>query len=231
MKHLKALLEDMRAFNLDTQEELDLDALADINLDSLIGDEDEESEGNPEELDFNNDLVNTSLDDYDDEANEFGLAADGDTFDNDTFDSDLDLSDSADDFDLEGGPDSSGDLGVIDLDSPLTGQDIDDVETIDGEDQEELDLGEPEDTNFQGEIRTVKGANLVYKRKSHDGNYDELWIYNVGNDIKRETQIRRAILAGTDIDPGKQESQDGSQRADTTTTGNVQFLSIVGLPQ
>lgn len=85
--------------------------------------------------------------------------------------------------------------------------------------------------DFQGEIRTVRGANLVFKRKMDDGNFEELWIYNVGNDIKRETQIRRAILAGTDIDPGSQESKDGQQRADTSTAGNVQFLHIVGLPQ
>ncbi len=76
-----------------------------------------------------------------------------------------------------------------------------------------------------------KAASLIFKRKMEDGNFEELWIYNVGNDIKRETQIRRAILAGTDVDPGSQESKDGSQRADTSTLGNVQFLHIVGLPQ
>lgn len=87
-----------------------------------------------------------------------------------------------------------------------------------------------EDQNFQGNIRTVSGANLVYKRKSDDGNYEELWIYNVGNDIRQESQIRRAILAGTDIAPNQRESEDGTQEEETTTVGNVQFLRITGLP-
>lgn len=87
-----------------------------------------------------------------------------------------------------------------------------------------------EDPNFQGNIRTVAGADLVYKRKEEDGNYEELWIYNVGNDIKKETQIRRAILAGTDIVPSQRESEDGTQRSETFTVGNVQYLKIAGLP-
>jgi hypothetical protein len=85
-------------------------------------------------------------------------------------------------------------------------------------------------SDFQGTIRTVAGANLVYKRKGTDGNYEELWIYNVGNDIKKETQIRRAILAGTDIMPSQRESEDGTQSSDTFTIGNVQYLNIFGLP-
>ena len=36
MKILKALREEMRAFNLDTDEELDLEALQDIDLDALL---------------------------------------------------------------------------------------------------------------------------------------------------------------------------------------------------
>lgn len=92
--------------------------------------------------------------------------------------------------------------------------------------------GEPqeEDPDFQGDIRTVKGADLVYKRKQEDGNYEELWIYNVGTDIRTETQIRKAILAGTDIVPQQRESDDGSQHCDTYTVGNVQYLRIFGLP-
>lgn len=89
---------------------------------------------------------------------------------------------------------------------------------------------EEEDPNFQGNIRTVAGADLVYKRKVEDGNYEELWIYNVGTDIKKETQIRRAILAGTDIVPSQRESEDGTQRSETFTVGNVQYLKISGLP-
>jgi hypothetical protein len=86
------------------------------------------------------------------------------------------------------------------------------------------------DANFQGEIRTVTGANLVYKRQDDGGTYEELWIYNVGDDVKAEVQIRRAILAGTDILPSSRESEDGTQQADTYTVGNVQFLKLTGLP-
>lgn len=86
------------------------------------------------------------------------------------------------------------------------------------------------DPDFQGDIRTVKGANLVYKRKQEDGNFDEMWIFNVGKDIRTETQIRKAILAGTDIVPSQRESEDGVQHCDTYTVGNVQYLVIHGLP-
>jgi hypothetical protein len=67
--------------------------------------------------------------------------------------------------------------------------------------------------------------------QNQDGTYNELWIYTVGKDVKSEFAIRRAILSGTDIDPNKQESDDGSQRANTSTVGNVQFIQITGLPQ
>lgn len=100
-----------------------------------------------------------------------------------------------------------------------------------GDDEAPEDFGmEDEDPDFQGNIRTVAGADLVYKRKEEDGNYEELWIYNVGTDIKKETQIRRAILAGTDIVPSQRESEDGTQRSETFTVGNVQYLKISGLP-
>lgn len=92
------------------------------------------------------------------------------------------------------------------------------------------DMVDQHDPNFEGEIRTVAGADLVYKRKQEDGNYEELWIYNVGNDIRKETEIRKAILAGTDIDPSQRESEDGLQNAETSTVGNVQYLKITGLP-
>lgn len=88
----------------------------------------------------------------------------------------------------------------------------------------------PEDENFQGNVRSVAGANLVYKRKTEDGNFEELWVYSVGNDIRKETQVRKAILAGTDIVPSQRESEDGEQRSETTTLGNVQYLKIFGLP-
>lgn len=231
MKTLKALLEDVRAFNLDTDEELDLDALADLDLDSLLGGEYQDDDGSDVVggLDFS-DLANLVLDD---EPFEFG-------------DKSLELSDLGDDaigdgggYELGGGEeggesadDFAFDVGDEVLNSDEEEQDFDDMSQNQADD---IATNDPDaaDSNqdFQGEIRTVRGANLVFKRKMDDGNFEELWIYNVGNDIKRETQIRRAILAGTDIDPGSQESKDGQQRADTSTAGNVQFLHIVGLPQ
>lgn len=212
MKTLKALREEMRAFNLDDDTELDLDALGDIDIDALLGAEfGQEEETEYTDLDFS-DLGNMSIDDYEDD---------------DSGDFDLD-SPPAEEFSGFESEDSSDDIGSQDIDSvelpgdeELSGDELDDGASPEGE----------ENPNFQGEIRTVRGANLVYKRKMDDGNFEELWIYNVGKDIKRETQIRRAILAGTDVDPGAQESKDGSQRAETTTTGNVQFLNITGLPQ
>lgn len=224
MKTLKALREEMRAFNLDTDEELDLEALADIDLDSILGGElDDGTETGYTPLDFNDDdLGGMNIDDFvDDESGEGDVDNDLDGFSIDGEEGDLSLD----------GGDGEAETDDLSLDGGLSDEEmvsLGDEESIEGEDGE---VAPEENPDFQGEIRTVKGGNLVFKRKNEDGNFDELWIYNVGNDIKRETQIRRAILAGTDIDPGKQESKDGTQRADTTTTGNVQFLHITGLPQ
>lgn len=218
MKTLKDLLEDVRAFNLDTDEELDLDALADIDLDSLLGGDYIDPDSGADEL-----------------AIDFGnIALDDEPLDpEDSFGPDDELSDDPNELDVDG-ENSDFDFGSIALD---------DEELDFGDETDEPDMGEEgledeegmgeetPDADFQGEIRTVRGANLVFKRKTEDGNFEELWIYNVGNDIKRETQVRRAILAGTDVDPGSQESKDGSQRAESSTTGNVQFLHIIGLPQ
>jgi hypothetical protein len=114
----------------------------------------------------------------------------------------------------------------IDDDSGYSDEDLNDTEQpLDDQDQE---AGNPD---LQGQIRSVTGAVLVYKRQNQDGTYNELWIYTVGKDVKSEFAIRRAILSGTDIDPNKQESDDGSQRANTSTVGNVQFIQITGLPQ
>lgn len=96
------------------------------------------------------------------------------------------------------------------------------------DDQEDKDNT---NTDFQGLIRTVRGACLVFKRKTQNGTFDELWVYNVGDNLKQETIVRKAILAGTDIDPNTQTSDDGSQKAKTTTLGNVQFLNLSGLIQ
>jgi hypothetical protein len=86
------------------------------------------------------------------------------------------------------------------------------------------------DEDFQGSIRTVRGACLVYKRQQEDGTFEELWIYNTGRKFQREDKIKKGIIAGTDIDLTKLQSQDGSQKLKITTVGNVQFLNITGLP-
>lgn len=90
---------------------------------------------------------------------------------------------------------------------------------------------EQEDPNFQGTIRTVTGACLVYKRKESANTFEELWVYSTDSrNIKVENDIRNSILAGTDIDPQTQRSPEGDQQASTESTGNVQFLHITGLP-
>ncbi len=232
MKLLKQLREDLRAFNFDTDEELDLDSLADIDFESLLGDGylDADTSTEVDELDFDNDLLDTPLDGFDDDL-DFDLNSVGSDefaddlgFEEDEFSVGDDLEDADLDFDLNS-------IGSDEFPEDVGAESFETDDQMDAEDFTNDLEAEEEHPDFQGEIRTVRGANLVYKRKTDEGNFEELWIYNVGNDIKRETQIRRAVLAGTDIDPSAQESADGSQRSETTTTGNVQFLHITGLPQ
>ena len=115
-------------------------------------------------------------------------------------------------------------------DMPLELEDGKDDSPIDNPNEIEDNDKEPEDENFQGIIRTVPGACLVYKRRDEKNTYEELWIYNAGGrDIKPEMKIRSSILAGTDVDPKTQRSSDGQQTAETISVGNVQFLHIKGL--
>ena len=86
------------------------------------------------------------------------------------------------------------------------------------------------DEDFQGVIRTVKGANMVYKRSQDDGTFEELWLYNIGKDVKHNHSVKRAIIAGTDVEPEQMQSADGSQKMELYSVGNVQFLHIKGLP-
>jgi hypothetical protein len=79
-----------------------------------------------------------------------------------------------------------------------------------------------------GVIRTVKNAHLIYKQQSETGSFDELWIYNISKE-NDEMDIRRDILAGTDIPPKKSKSPDGSQTFTVTTMGNAQYLHLKGL--
>jgi hypothetical protein len=86
-----------------------------------------------------------------------------------------------------------------------------------------------EDPNRRGLIRTVKNAHLVYKRESEDGTFTELWVFNV-DDLKNEMEIRKAILAGTDIPTTKTESPDQKQEYTIWTSGNVEMINVTGLP-
>ncbi len=221
MLTIKKLLEEVRAFNLDTDEELDLDALENIDLEAILGGE------------------------YNDEFNDAISPVDFDDVQS------LTLSDLVDRYGSNLDDEPAGDIDPNEIPTDVENAEseadtLDDVDPadaeqadVDGLDQDTADAlpdsdftdAEEGDQDFQGNIRTVRGANLVFKRKTEDGNFEELWVYNVGNDMKRETQIRRAILSGTDIDPTSQQSNDGNQYAETSSMGNVQFLHIVGLPQ
>ena len=103
------------------------------------------------------------------------------------------------------------------------------------QDQNQIDINDTipqsDDPNRQGVIRYVDNAHLVFKRQNEKGTFDELWVYNIGDNINDELQIRRNILAGTDIPPQKTQSQNGSQSYTLTTLGNGQLLYISNLPQ
>ncbi len=87
-----------------------------------------------------------------------------------------------------------------------------------------------DDPDFQGSIRQVEGAHLVFKRQQEDGTFNELWQYNLGDDFKKELTIRRAIISGTDIPINKMRSPDSSQSYELWTIGNGQLLQVKGLP-
>jgi hypothetical protein len=88
-----------------------------------------------------------------------------------------------------------------------------------------------EDPDKQGAIRVIDHARLIYKRQNEEGTYDELWIYNIQSTVSDELDVRRDILAGTDISARRQTSDDGQQSYRLTTMGNAQILEITGLPQ
>ena len=95
---------------------------------------------------------------------------------------------------------------------------------------DDQELEEPEDPNRAGFIRVVQNAHLIYKRQAENGTFEELWIYNLHDDTNDELELRRDILAGTDIPPQKTKSADGVQSYTSTTMGNAQMLKITGLP-
>lgn len=98
------------------------------------------------------------------------------------------------------------------------------VDVGDGEDVED----DVEDEDRTGVIRTVANAHLIYKQQTETGSFEELWIYNIGKG-KNDLDVKRDILAGTDIPPTKTTSPDGSQTFSITTMGNAQYLHVTGL--
>ncbi len=95
---------------------------------------------------------------------------------------------------------------------------------------EKPEMEDPADPDRAGIIRTVDNAHLVYKRQSEDGTYHELWIYNLYDTTHDELEIRRDILAGTDIPVNKTFSPDGTQKYAISTMGNAQMIEVSGLP-
>lgn len=209
-------------------------------LDELFGPEesdelDELDEPEDLENEFEDDLeFETDADTIDATADDEFLNIEDDELSFD--DTDLDReTDSFDDIDLDDFSDVFGSEHQDEMVNRFNLNDDDDMESVDTF-PADSDVGSPEsqepatDPNFQGVLRTVMGANLVYKRQTEDGTFEELWIYNVGDDVKQEIKIRKAVLAGTDILPGNVSSQDRTQELDTYTVGNVQYLKITGLP-
>lgn len=100
-----------------------------------------------------------------------------------------------------------------------------------GDDFSELDDVVDAATNQPepGIKRHVDGARLVSKRKSDDGTFTELWVFHTTN-LRDDLKIRRAIVGDTDIPVGASESPTGEQRLETWAVGNIEFVSVTGLP-
>ena len=97
----------------------------------------------------------------------------------------------------------------------------------------ELDSLKSDDeaSNKAGLLRSVKNAHMVYKRKTQEGTFEELWIYNCDYDeFQESSKIKQAILSGTDIIPGERSSEDESQKYELIRLGNAMLLHITGLP-
>lgn len=130
---------------------------------------------------------------------------------------------------LEDAPELSlDDLSDTTTQDPDTSSEL----TLDPEDISDVDSDSSvtEDPDHQGLIRAVPGAHLVYKREVEDGTFEELWIYNITT-LRDELDIRKAILAGTDIPAGKVRSPDGNQTYTMWSAGNAEMMVIQGLVQ
>ena len=88
-----------------------------------------------------------------------------------------------------------------------------------------------DDDDRRGIIRKIDNAHLIYKRRNSLGTFDELWVYNVSDNMKDSVEIKKNILSATDIPYRHMQSKDGSQKCMMHTMGNAQFLEITNLPQ
>jgi hypothetical protein len=100
----------------------------------------------------------------------------------------------------------------------------------DEEDEEDPQQKEDQrDPNFQGWIRSVKGATLVYKRKELDGTFTEMWIIDTSLYYPHVQKIIKKILGGAGIQPGRTVSEDGQVRAEIRKFGNAKVIKITGM--
>lgn len=199
----------------DELEFIDSDDKKDVSLDGLE-DKDDDSFELEDEFELDDDFKD-DLDDLDDQSNDF------EEFDTDELDFDDESQYDNNKLDDEMDSDTELDVGEDDLDL--------DEPSENGQDSE-IDLDDEEvdaDEDYQGNIRTIRGAHLVYKRATEDGTFEELWIYNVGKNRAAEAKIRNAIMAGSDVDVNRDVSEDGSQKVETYTVGNVQYIKLIGV--
>jgi hypothetical protein len=227
------------------------------DIDDLDYDE-KEHYRNPATRNFADDYLQDFEDDEDDlykstkdhsyERNEFNDEEDIDDFDADAgwkfmrqLNAEAGEMDTDDDnFKINYGNDEMGEINTVNGFNPKKG---DDVDKMGEEEMEQEEMGqdamnpdehdpeeEKEKSKFEGIVRSIKGANLVSKKQQADETFTEVWIYNVGKKFSDEAGIRKGILSGTDIDPTKNFSEDGAQEAVISSIGNVQYLTLTGIP-
>ena len=96
--------------------------------------------------------------------------------------------------------------------------------------EEPMEVQDWESMNRQGTIRRVENAHLVFKRQTDSGDFEELWVFKQGKDEKDAFEIRKDIIAGTDIPENKTISDDKKQKLESWSSGNIQMIYISGLP-
>lgn len=193
------------------------------NLETLPGENSDPAGEIDDPAGDSDDPAGESTDDLDDPAGVTDDELDG----MDATEDELDVSD-----ELEAVENEENEIA---LDDPAAEMNPEDPATEMNPEDPAVDLGdgpdELEEPNRQGTIRVIKGAHLVYKRKTPDGFYEELWFYNIGKETSRdELELRKEILAGTDIPESGTKSDDGAQSYEIWTSGNGQMMKVVGLP-